>query len=43
MLNHKQGINNNIRITKNHDQFHINNSSIYIHPLAYEKLSTYLT
>ena len=43
MLNHKQGINNNIKITKKHDQFYINNSSIYINHLSYEKLSTYLT
>jgi hypothetical protein len=43
MFNYKQEINNNIRIIKKHDQFHINNSSIYTNPLAYEKLSTYLT
>jgi hypothetical protein len=39
MLNHKQWINNNIKITKKHDKFYINNSSIYTNPLAYEKLS----
>jgi hypothetical protein len=43
MLNHKQRINNNIRITKKHNQFHINNSSIYTNSLAYKKLCTHLT
>jgi hypothetical protein len=43
MLNHKQGINNIIRITKKHEQIHINNSNIYINPLVYVKLSTHLT
>jgi hypothetical protein len=43
MLNHKQGIHNNIRITKKHDQFHINQSSIYTNTPPYEKLSTHLT
>jgi hypothetical protein len=43
MFNNKQGINNNIRIIKKHDQFHVNNSSIYTNLLAYEKLFTHLT
>jgi hypothetical protein len=43
MFNCKGELNNNIRIIKNHHQFHINNSNIYINIITYGKLYTHLT